>query len=74
MIYAPPYLIRRSVPKVKSIDHELATSPKVPAEAHKMANTGKQATVARYYYGAPHDQKTSHNTATRYGSIVENGY
>ena len=42
--------------------------------AHKTANTGKQATVAHYYYGAPHDQKASHDTATRYGSIVENGY
>ena len=42
--------------------------------AHKTANTGKQATVAHYYYGASHDKKTSHNTATRYGSIVENGY
>ena len=29
MIYAPPYLIRRSVPKVKSIDLELATSPMI---------------------------------------------
>src|SRR3954469_11892448 len=49
MIYAPPYLIRRSVPKVKSIDHELATSPNVAAEAHKKENTGKQSTVHHYY-------------------------
>ena len=74
MIYAPPYLIRRPVSKVKPIDHELATSPTVTPIAHKTANTGKQATVAHYYYGAPHDQKASHDTATRYGSIVENGY
>src|SRR4051812_11888612 len=32
MIYAPPYLIRRPVPKVKSIDHELATSPMITRE------------------------------------------
>src|SRR3954467_5755629 len=38
MIYAPPYLIRRSVPKVKkvkSIVHELATSPTINPRAHK---------------------------------------
>src|ERR1043165_6728566 len=32
MIYAPPYLIRRPVTKVKSIDHELATSPMITRE------------------------------------------
>src|SRR3954471_21031415 len=32
MIYAPPYLIRRTVPKVTSIDHELATSPTITRE------------------------------------------
>src|SRR3954463_4682244 len=36
MIYAPPYLIRRPVPKVKSIDHELATSPTATPRTHKM--------------------------------------
>ena len=56
MIYAPPYLIRRSVPKVKSIDHELAMSPTVTPVAHKTANNGRQTTVAHYYYGATQDQ------------------
>ena len=32
MIYAPPYLLRRRMPKVKSIDHELATSPMITRE------------------------------------------
>src|SRR3954463_11158343 len=32
MIYAPPYLIRRPVPKVTSIDHELATSLMITRE------------------------------------------
>src|ERR1041384_2929191 len=57
MIYAPPYLIRRSVPKVKSNDHELATSPTITPGAPKAANTGKQATVHHDYYGASHDQE-----------------
>ena len=56
------------------VDRTLASSPKVTPEAHKTVNTGKQATVAHYYYGAPHDQKASHDTATWYGAIVENGY
>ena len=73
MIYAPPYLIRRSVPKVKLIacSHR---HPTVTPVAHKTTNTGKQSTVAHYYYGAPHDQKASHDTKTRYGTIVEDGY
>src|SRR3954466_7337291 len=33
MIYAPSYLMRRRKPKVKSIDHELATSPTVTPRA-----------------------------------------
>ena len=60
--------------KVTSIDHELATSPKVPAEAHTKGNTGKQSTVHHYYYGATQDQEGITDTATRYGSIVENDY
>ena len=48
MIYAPPYLIRRRKTKVKSIDHELATSPTATPVAHKTVNTRKQATVANY--------------------------
>src|SRR3954471_2720441 len=68
MIYAPPYLIRRSVPKVKkvkSIVHELATSPTITPEAHKTANTEKQATVHHYYYGATQHQEgiTQHDNA-----------
>ena len=56
------------------VDRTLASSPTVTPVAHKTINTVKQATVAHYYYGAPHDQKASHDTATRYGTIVENGY
>ena len=59
---------------VTSIDHELATSPMITPRAHKTTNTRKKTTVSHYYYGAPHDQKASHDTATRYGSIVENGF
>src|SRR4051812_8093563 len=65
MIYAPPYLIRRSLPKVNSIARS-QRHPTVTPVAHKMTNTGKQATVAHHYYGAPHDQKATHDTATRY--------
>ena len=39
------------------VDRTLATSPKVTPRAQKTANTGKQATVAHYYYGASHDQE-----------------
>src|SRR3954464_10856820 len=55
MIYAPPYLIRRSVPKVTSIarSHRLRRQPR----EHKTTNTGKQATVHHYYYGEPQDQE-----------------
>ena len=56
------------------VDRTLASSSTVTPVAHKMVNTGKQATVAHYYYIAPHDQKASHDMTTRYGSIVENGY
>src|SRR4051812_2077971 len=57
MIYAPPYLIRRPVPKVKSIDHELATSPTVTPVAHKETNNGKQAMAHHYYQRATQDQE-----------------
>ena len=62
IIYAPPYLIRRSVPKVKSIAR--SHSDDNPG-AHKTANTGKQATVAHYYYGATQHQEgiTQHGNA-----------
>src|ERR1043165_6398456 len=43
MIYAPPYLIRRSVSKVKSTDHELATSPMI-TQKHTRRQHWKQAT------------------------------
>src|SRR3954467_8868721 len=65
MIYAPPYLIRRSVPKVKSIDHELATSPTITPRAHKTVNTGKQTTMHHYYYGATRQQGRQHTTRQR---------
>ena len=65
MIYAPPYLIRRSVEG--EVDRTLASSPTVTPRAQKTANTGKQATVAHYYYGAntsKHQQEgnTRHRT------------
>src|SRR4051812_29647917 len=66
MIYAPPYLIRRSVPKVKSIDHELATSPTVTPRAHKAVNTGRQTTVAHYYYEHHKIKKATQYNALRH--------
>ena len=74
MIYAPPYLIRRSVPKVKSIDHELAASPTVTPRARKTANTGskqRSTTITTEHHTI---KKETHSTTTRYRSIVENGY
>src|SRR3954463_1422621 len=54
MIYAPPYLIRRRKPKVKSIacSHRLDGNP----ESTQDESTGKKTTVHHYYYGAPQDQ------------------
>src|ERR1043165_7081444 len=65
MIYAPPYLIRRSVPKVKSIARS-HHHPMVTPRAHKTANPGRQATVHHYYYGASHDQEGN----TRHGNAI----
>ena len=73
MIYAPPYQTRRRFEGDVDRSRTRNVSDDNPG-AHKTANTGKQATVAHYYYRAPHDQKASHNTATRYGTIVVNGY
>ena len=42
MIYAPPYLIRRPVPKVKSIAHSHVSDGN--PVAHKTVNTGKKST------------------------------
>ena len=81
MIYAPPYLIRRPVTKVKSIDHELATSPNVPAEAHtkETLESNQRAstlllrsnTRSKGITRSTRQHKTSH-----YGiaPTVENGY
>src|ERR1041384_8203352 len=55
MINAPPYLIRRR--SEGEVDRMLARSPTITPVAHKTANTGKQSTVAHYYYGASHDQR-----------------
>src|SRR3954467_12727532 len=65
MIYAPPYLIRRRKPKATSIDHELATSPKVPAEAHTKENTGKQSTVAPLLLRSNTRSRRHHTTRQR---------
>ena len=58
MIYAPPYLMRR-IGAEGEVDRTLASSLKVTLKGHKTANTGKQATVAHYYYGASHDQDSN---------------
>ena len=50
---------------MKSIDHELATSPKVPAEAHTKETLESNQRQALYYYGAPHDQRRQHTTRQR---------
>ena len=57
MIYAPPYLTRRR----SEGDVDRARTRNVSDDnpgAHKTANTGKQATVAHYYYGASHNQES----------------
>src|SRR4051812_39274726 len=68
MIYAPPYLLRRSVPKVKSIarSHRLQ---RVPAGAHKKVNTGKQPTnkhsiTTRQTSKPQQEGNTRHHTTT----------
>src|SRR4051812_6032660 len=74
MIYAPPYLMRRRKPKVKSIDHELATSPTITRKhtrrQHWKASNGGTLLLR----STTRSKKASHDTSTRYGSIVENGY
>ena len=47
-------------------DRTLASSPTVTPVAHRTVNTGKQSTVAHYYYGASHDQEGN----TRHGNVV----
>src|SRR4051812_20453045 len=66
MIYAPPYLIGRSVPKVKSIARS-QRHPTVTPRVHNAANTEKQATVHHYYYGSTQHQEgiTQHGNAIR---------
>src|SRR4051812_20397378 len=74
MIYAPPYLIRRRKPKVKSITRTRNVSDDNP-ESTQDESTGKQTTGAHYYYGATQDQEG--NTIQRtYGitPTIESGY
>src|SRR3954462_7071894 len=55
MIYAPPYLIRRSVSKVtkvKSIVHELATPPTITPKAQDDKHWKAFNKQALYYYEA----------------------
>ena len=47
------------------VDRTLASSPTVTPVAHKTANTGKQSTVAHYYYGASQDQRRQHTSQQR---------
>src|SRR3954467_9551046 len=74
MIYAPPYLIRRSVPKVKSIDHELATSPTITRE-HTRRQHWKASNGAPLLLQSTTRSRRQHNT-THYGiaPTVESGY
>ena len=65
MIYAPPYMIRRSVPKVKSIAR-LHRHPMVTPRAHKMINTGKQST-------SKHSITTEHHTIKRHHTTRQSG-
>src|ERR1043165_4897117 len=56
MIYAPPYLTRRRSEGDIDRSRTRNVSNDNPG-AYKTANTGKQSTVAHYYYDASHDQE-----------------
>src|SRR3954462_1039646 len=64
MIYAPPYLIRRSVPKVKSTarSHRLRQFPR----KHHEGNTGKQS-------ASKHSITTEHHTIKRHHTTRQRG-
>src|SRR3954471_8774888 len=72
MIYAPPYLMRRSVPKVTSIDHELATSPMLtPRHTRRQPLEIKQ----RLHTITTEETRTSiNNKATRYNALRHRNY
>src|ERR1044072_6729252 len=73
MIYAPPYLIRRSVPKVKSIarPHRLHRSPREHKRRHTLESKQRCTTITTEQHNI---KKATHCTTTRYRSIVENSY
>src|SRR3954465_4141594 len=71
MIYAPPYLIRRRKPKVKSIARTRNVSDDNPKstqdDKHWKANNGAPLLLR----SNTTTKKATHDTATRYGTIVE---
>ena len=73
MIYAPPYLIRRSVPKGKSIAARIVSdgNPKSTQDGKHWKASNGCTTITTEQHKI---KKASHDTATRYGTIVENGY
>src|SRR3954469_14389398 len=73
MIYAPPYLMRRRKPKVKSIDHELATSPTITPRAHKGGNTGRQAS-SKHSITTGQTRASINKKATRYNALRHRTY
>src|SRR3954467_5818734 len=74
MIYAPPYLIRRRKPEVKSNDHELATSPMITRE-HTRRQTLESKQRCTTITTEQTRSRRQHNT-THYGiaPTVESGY
>ena len=73
MIYAPPYLMRRRKPKVKSIARS-QRHPLVTPVAHKTATLEASNGAPLLLRSNTTTRKATHDTATRYGTIVENGY
>src|SRR3954471_9170286 len=74
MIYAPPYLIRRSVPKVKSNDHELATSLMITREhTRRQTLESKQrcTTITTEHTRSRRQHNTSHYDIA---PTIESGY
>src|SRR3954462_9956488 len=71
MIYAPPYLMRRRKPKVKSVARTRNVYDDNPG-AHKMATLESKQRLHTITTEHHKIKKASHDTATRYGSIVEN--
>src|SRR3954463_13048869 len=56
MIYAPPLPDKKTTAEGE-VDRTLASSSDGNPEITQDGNTGKQATLHHYYYGAPHEQE-----------------